>query len=147
MEFVESGQLLRISHNYGFIWQQLQNITLMQGPLPLHTGEQPWTDWCLKGQTLFLQVTTNLLYHCSVESLGWLSSKAEEEWRIHKSDQGWWQILQRTWHSKLPLVAKVFIWRVLIGGLPLGIALKRRGLAIGNFFSCTHRFIQCPIAC
>ena len=69
-------------------------------------------------------MTTNLLYHCSIESLGWLSSKAEEEWRIHKYDHGWWQILLRIWHSKLPLVAKVFISRVLIGGLPYGIALK-----------------------
>ena len=34
----------------------------------------------------------------------------------------------------VPLVAKVFIWRVLIGGLPLGLALKRRGLATGNCF-------------
>ena len=91
----------------------------MQGPLPLLTGEQPWIDWSLKGQTWLLQVTTSLLYHCSVE----LSSKAEEEWRIHKSDHGRWQILQHSWPSKLPLVAKVFIWRVLIGGLPLGLAL------------------------
>ena len=51
----------------------------MQGPLPLQTGEQPWIDWSLGGQTPLLEVTTNLLYHCSVESLGWLSSKAEEE--------------------------------------------------------------------
>ena len=28
-----------------------ENIPVMQGPLPLHTEEQPWTDWCLKGQT------------------------------------------------------------------------------------------------
>ena len=153
LEFVEARQLLRIPPNYGFIWQQLQNIPLMQGPLPLQTGEQLWIDWCLKGQKSSLQVTTNLLYHCSVESLGWLSSKAEEEWKIHKSDHGWWQILQRSWHSKLPLVAKVFIWRVLIGGLPLGLALKRRGLATSNCFFCivqmedsTHRFIQCSIA-
>ena len=41
--FVEARQLLGIPPNYGFIWQ-LQNIPLMQGPLPLHTGEQPWTD-------------------------------------------------------------------------------------------------------
>ena len=78
LEFVEARQLLRIPPNYGFICQQRQNIALMQGPLPLQTGEQPWIDWCLKGQTSLLQVTTNLLYHCSVEFLGWLSSKAEE---------------------------------------------------------------------
>ena len=105
--------------------QQLQNIPLMQGSIPLQIGEQPWSDGCLKGQMSLLQVTTNLLYHCFVESLGWLSSKVEEQWRIHKYDHGWWQILQRNWHSKLPLVAKVFIWRLLIGGLPLGLTLKR----------------------
>ena len=42
LEFVESRQLLRISPNYGFIWQQIQNIPLMQGPLPLQTGEQSY---------------------------------------------------------------------------------------------------------
>ena len=89
LEFVEARQLLHIPPNYGFIWQQIQNIPLMQGPLPLQTREQPWIDWCLQGQTSLLQVTTNLLYHCSIESLGWLSSKVEEEWKIHKSDHGW----------------------------------------------------------
>ena len=39
LEFTEARQLLRIPPNYGFIWQQLQNIALMQGPLPLQTGE------------------------------------------------------------------------------------------------------------
>ena len=49
LEFVEARQLLRIPPNYGFIWQQLRNIPLMQGPLPLQTGEQLWIDWCLRG--------------------------------------------------------------------------------------------------
>ena len=81
----------------------------MQGFLPLQTREQLWVHWYLRGEMPLLQVTTNLLYHCSFESLQWLSSKAEEEWRIHKSDHGWWQILQRSWHSKFPLLAKFFI--------------------------------------
>ena len=89
LEFVEARQLSHISPNYGFIWQQLQNIALMQGPLPLQTIEQLWIDWWLQDQTSLLQVTTNFLYHCSVESLGWLSSKAKEKWKIHKSDHGW----------------------------------------------------------
>ena len=60
--FVEARQLFGIPPNYGFIWQQLQNTPLMQGPLPLPTGEKPWIDWCLKGQVSLLQVTTNVLY-------------------------------------------------------------------------------------
>ena len=101
-------------------------------------NKRTFVDWLVfTGTTSLLQVTTNLLYHCFVEFLGWLSSKVEEEWKILKSDNGWWQILQRSWHSKLPLIEKVFIWRVLIGGLSLGLALKRRGLATGNGFFCT----------
>ena len=113
-------------------------------------------QWCVNvvvcvevGSDTVLQLTTNFFYHCSVESLQWLSSKAKEEWKIHNSDHRWWQILKRSWHSKLPLVAKVFIWRVLIGGLPLGLALKRLGITTGNCFFCTiqmedntHRFIH-----
>ena len=53
LEFVEYWQLLRILPNYGFIWQQLQYISLMQGPLPIQTKEQPWIDCCLRGHTIF----------------------------------------------------------------------------------------------
>ena len=100
---------MRILPNYGFIWQQLQNIPLIQCPLPLESGEQPWIDWCLKGQTSMLEVTTNLLYDCFVESLGLLSSKAEEEWRIYKSDHGWWQILQRSDSHLIPLLPQQIV--------------------------------------
>ena len=42
LEFVEVWQLLRITRNYEFIWQQLQNIALTQAcSLHLQTGEQP----------------------------------------------------------------------------------------------------------
>ena len=88
MGFVDARQLLRIPPDYGFIFNQLQNIPLIQGSLPLQTREQPWIDRFLNGQTTLLQVTTSLFYHYSVESLGWLSSKPEEEWTIHKSDHG-----------------------------------------------------------
>ena len=63
LEFVEARQLLRIPPNYRFIYEQLQNIALMQGLIPLQTGEQSWIDWCLRGPRSLLQVTTNLLYH------------------------------------------------------------------------------------
>ena len=44
-------------------------------------------DMFTRSKTMFLQVTINLLYHCSTEALGWLSSNVEEEWKIHKSDK------------------------------------------------------------
>ena len=90
LEFDQVQQLLRISPHYGFLQQQLQNIALMQGPSHLRTEDQVWIQGCLLGQMLFLQVTTNLLYHCFVESLRWLSSKVEQEWKIHHFEHGWW---------------------------------------------------------
>ena len=44
LEFVEAQQLLHISPNYGFIWQQLQNFALMLGHLPLQIKEHAWID-------------------------------------------------------------------------------------------------------
>mgnify|MGYP002776137581 CR=1 FL=1 len=126
----------------------------MQGPLYLYKQEKNlWIDWCFTRSNVVSYKW--LLIFCIIAPLSLLdalSSKAEEERKIHKSNHGRWQILKGSWHSKLPFVAKVFIWRVLIGGLPLGLALKRRGLATSNFCIVqmednTHRFIQCLIVC
>ena len=153
-DFEDAKRWLCVPPNYGFIWEKLQDIPLLQGSLPLKTNFAPWVDWRLQDGTRLLQVTTNILYHHAMTSLSWLSSKAAKLWNVCKSDARWWKILQRGWHSYLPFRAKVFIWRVMIGGLPLGSALKRRGLGSGTCFFCTvpledstHRFIKCPIAC
>ena len=87
-------------------------------------------------------------------SLSWLSRKVKRLWNLRKSNSRWWEILQRGWPSHLPFHAKVSIWRVMIGGLPLGSTLKRRGLGSGTRFFCiiplednTHRLIKCSITC
>ena len=66
--------------------------------------------------------------------------------------QGVGKYYNMVWHSHLLFRAKVFIWRVMIGGTPLGSALKRLGLGPSTCFFCaiplediTHRFIKCPI--
>ena len=83
----------------------------MQCPSSLQTKEKFWVDWCLwdqrMGQRIFLQGTTNLLYHCFIESPQQLSSKHEHGWKIHSTNYGWWQILKHSWHSRLPLVESV----------------------------------------
>ena len=49
---------------YGFIWEKLQDIPLLHGPLPLETKMlHPWVDWRLQVGTRLLQVTTNVLYY------------------------------------------------------------------------------------
>ena len=120
-----------ISKKCGFCW----STTIITHPTQLWVYLVITTKYCIdatsftftnwrtiigwlvfKGLALFLQVTANLLYHSSNDSLWWLSSKAKQEWKVHNFDHGWWQILKHNWHSKMPFVSKIFIWRDLIGG-------------------------------
>ena len=49
--FEDAKQWLCISPNYGFIWEKLQDIPLLQGSLPLKTNFAPWVDWWLEDGT------------------------------------------------------------------------------------------------
>ena len=86
MNFVEVQRLFRIPSKCKAIQQELQSIAFEQWLLSTQSEEQPWADQCLQGKIQFLQVTTSILYHCSIESSQWLSSKAEQEQKVEKSD-------------------------------------------------------------
>ena len=73
-----------------------------------------------------LLVPTNILHRHAMVSLSWPSPNVEKGVE-----------LQHGRHSHLPFHAKEFIWRVVIGGLPLGSAFKRRGLGLGTILFCT----------
>ena len=98
-EFEDAKRWLCLPPNYGFIWEKLQDIPLLQGDLPLKTNVAPWVDWRLQDGTRLLQVTTNILYHHAMASVSWLSPNAKKLWNVCKSDARWWKILQRGWHS------------------------------------------------
>ena len=98
-EFEDATRWLCIPPNYGFIWEKLQDIPLLQGSLPLKTNVAPWVDSWLQDGTRLLQVTRNILYHHGMTTLSWLPPKAEKLWKI----------LQCGCHSHLPFHAKVFI--------------------------------------
>ena len=70
--FVEVLKLFCMSSNYGVIRK------LLQGLLPTQSEEEPWVDWCLGGKIQYLQVTSSILYQCSIKSSKWLSSKEEK---------------------------------------------------------------------
>ena len=60
---------------YHVRWQQPHSINIDVRSLK-YIKEQSWGDWHLQDHTPILQGTTNLFYHCSMESLHWLSSEA-----------------------------------------------------------------------
>ena len=114
LEFEDAKERLCVPPNYGFIWQKLQSITLVQRSLPMQQVDgELWMDWCLKSPLIFY--TTILIFH-------FLGSSQR-----HKR----WQLLQRSRHSKLADHSKVLIWWLIIGELPLGSLLRRRGLISG----------------
>ena len=64
----------------------------------------------------------NLLDHCFIEYVWGLSFKNKEWWKYKILIMWWWLIFKQSYHSKLRLVVKVFIWRVLIEDLPSRLA-------------------------
>ena len=98
-------------------------------------------------------VFTNDVYHTIIARHAWVEERLRKVWLVYKPLLWWVRVIRLSWHSRLPFKCKVFLWRVMIGGLPLGDALVRRRITNGMCLFCTvklehsrHRFIKCPIA-
>ena len=85
----------------------------------------------------------------------WLTNKVLnlDIWNVTQCVKWWRWVLNAIWHSHLPFRAKVFLWRVMVGGLPLGTTLKWRHILNETcFFEIVikeddkYKFITCPIA-
>ena len=55
---------------------------------------------------------------------------------FRKSITQWFHVIKAGWCSRLMLWGKVFIWRVMVGDLPLGYALKKRNIIKGSYLFC-----------
>ena len=115
--------------------------------------EDPWKDWTFGIGKSFFVVHTNDVYHKLVEDRGWLANKVLDTWYITQHVKWWRTVLDAGWQSHLPFRAKVFLWRAIVHGLPLAMALKRTHISNGKCFFCKvveedarHRFITCPVA-
>ena len=84
----------------------------------------------------------------------WLTNKVLnlDIWNVTQCVKWWRWVLNAIWHSHLPFRAKVFLWRVMVGGLPLGTTLKWRHILNETcFFEIVikeddkYKFITCPI--
>ena len=54
IEFEEDKSLLSFRLKFGFVWQKLQSILLLQGSLPMPTNERSCKlNWCLNDETYF----------------------------------------------------------------------------------------------
>ena len=99
----------------------------MQSPLPIQIEGQSWVDWRLWGQTPFLHVTT---IFCIIVSLSLFNGYH----LILNKKEGMYFLLWIVTSLEMYLAfligpfRNVFIWRVLIECLSLGLAMKQCGL-------------------
>ena len=103
--------------------------SLLNGCIPLKIQHFVCVDTLVTSRYKYIVSSCNDIFI-------WISPKAEKVWNVCKSNTRCSHILQHGWHSHLPFHAKLFMWRVLISGLPLGSTLKRQGLVSGTCFFC-----------
>ena len=124
MAFWTIKNKFHIPRGYGYIWQSILALPTLVFPIPELVVENPWKDWSFGiGKSIFV-VHTNEVYHKLVEDRVWLPNKVLDTWYITRHVQWWRRVLDAGWQSHLPFRAKVFLWRAIVGGLPLAMALK-----------------------
>ena len=117
---------------------------------------QSWNEWncCWPAMShTDTRIPSNVAYHKLIDKHKWLEEKVIKIWGFHKPITWWLHVIKAGWCSQLMLWGKEFIWRVMVGALPLGDALKKRNITKGSCFFCLvelehsrHRFISSPMA-
>jgi hypothetical protein len=152
MAFRTARSRFHIPTGYGRLWQSILDLPILSMPVPQLLEEEPWNDWFFDNKKPIFAVYTNDVYHKLVEDRAWVADKFFTTWHITRDGEWWSKILDAGWKSCLPFRAKVFLWRTMVGGLPLAMALKRRNISSGTCVFCpsidedaTHRFISCHV--
>ena len=153
MAFRTVRSRFRIPKSYRTIWDMIRNVPILQGQIP-SCGEAFYVhDWVFEGNRNILTIQTNDIYHKLMSNHLWMEDQVRKQWGFQRPISWWQKVVRKGWHSRLPFRAKVFIWRVIVGGLPMGEALRKRNIDNGMCFWCTvvvednrHRFLNCPVA-
>ncbi|MCO5591153.1 hypothetical protein L7F22_045134 [Adiantum nelumboides] len=81
----------------------------------------------------------------------WIVRHGNQLWSPSKSPLWWKRALAGIWKSHLPLKQRLFLWRCLVGVLPVGTLLHARRIASSHCHRChnaeetvPHLFWGCP---
>jgi hypothetical protein len=153
MAFRTVRNRFHIPPGYSQIWQSILELPILSSLIPQLVVEEPWKDRLFYNKKSLFVVKTNDIYHQLVDDRVWVQSKVLDTWHITRGSEWCFRVLDAGWKSHLPFSAKVFLWRAMVGGLPLAMALKRRQISNGSCVFCTmidedsrHRFISCHVA-
>jgi hypothetical protein len=143
----------RIPQSYRSIWEKFQALPILTGLLPNLVEQHRQLDRTILGDRCIEVIYTNVTYHAIIDRYTWLSTCLNKVCAVHKPNAWLMKVIRLGWHSRLPIKYKVFLWKVLIGGLPMGDALIIRRIANDMCFLCPlevehswHRFISCKVA-
>ena len=99
-------------------------------------------------------ISTNVAYCKLIDKHKWSEERVTKIWDFRKPITWRLHVIKAGWCSRSMLRVKEFIWRVRVGALPLGDALKKsRNITKGSHFFCSmelehsrHRFLSRPMA-
>jgi hypothetical protein len=114
--------------------------------------EELWKYWLFDNKKSVFVVHTNDIYNKSINDRAWVTSNVFNTWHITRGGEQCSKVLDKRWESHLPLNAKVFLWCVMVGGLPLAMTLKQRHISSGTcvfsamiYENTRHRFTSCHV--
>ncbi|MCO5584509.1 hypothetical protein L7F22_038437 [Adiantum nelumboides] len=74
----------------------------------------------------------------------WIRSHGNLLWHMRKSMRWWKMVLSINWKSKFPLKQRVFLWRCMLGILPVGKILASHRIASSSCRRCSNRMESIP---
>lgn len=86
----------------------------------------------------FYQDSAALIYRLIIPAPRFVD-RVNKIWFLTKASRWWKQNLKKIWHSNLPLKSRLFLWRCLLGVLPVGDFLEKRHIVAAKCHSCTCR--------
>ena len=72
---------------------------------------------------------TSILTYTFLQPMPWIHNHANHLWHMQKPLSWWSKNLNVLWKAKLPLKQRLFLWRCIIGTLPVGATLVKRKIA------------------
>lgn len=130
-----------IGLHYRSLWHLIQNMLLPISPIPPLLQDQRYLDWLVMGVPL-MQIAAKHVYS-KMQPSPWIIDHCNALWHLQKPTTWWRKRLHNLWKSDLPLKERLFLWRCLVGILPVGSLLAARSIASASCIRC-HRLAETP---
>ncbi|KAI5072123.1 hypothetical protein GOP47_0012229 [Adiantum capillus-veneris] len=143
LSFPRVCQKLNLGMHHRPIWRDICALLAPLIPIPILNEEDRLKDWELIGNSpgskpVSMQNLTSRQIYRAIVPPPWIQSHGNLLWHMHKSMRWWKMVLSISWKSKLPLKQRVFLWRCMLGILPVGKILASHRIASSSCRRCSN---------